>query len=179
LGVLTHGDGLEGWVAEDSPWTPTAWSRERETIIGELDGSQRARLVQGNNSWISYEVKVQATLVSGSAIQVHFSILENREDSYHFAALLGWQAAAIVTQDHTKLDVQNYILERGREYDIVVAVRGNSITSYIDGIHVNSVTVSTPPKGGVGLAIWGRGTIRFRDPKIRHYFKNKDSLTAL
>ncbi len=169
---LLHGDGLDGWKAEGAPWTPTAWARKGDTVIADVGDGRRARLIQGDSSWRYYEVKVQATLVKGSALQIHFSISEDREDSYHLATLTGWKAMAIISHDHTKLDVANFIFERGREYDIVVAVRGNSITSYIDGKLVNRLTVVTPPKGGVGLAVWGKGTIaRFRDPRVRHYYK--------
>ncbi len=163
---LLHGDGLDGWEAEGSPWTPTAWSREGDIVIAEVGEGSRARLIQGDSSWRYYEVKVQATLVQGSALQIHFCISEDREHSYHLGTLTGWKALAIIKQDHTKLDVANFIFELGREYNIVVAVRGNSITSYVDGKLVNRLTVATPPRGGVGLAVWGRGTIaRFRDPR--------------
>ena len=60
---------------------------------------------------------------------------------------------AIINHDHTKLDVANCIFERGRQYDIVVAVRGNAITSHIDGKLVNRLTVAKPPGSGVGLAV--------------------------
>ena len=134
-------------------------------MIADVGDGGRARLIQGDATWRYYEVKVQATLVKGSALQIHFSISEDREDSYHLATLTGWKAVAIINHDHTKLDVANFIFKRGREYDIVVAVRGNSITSYIDGKLVNRLTVPTPPRGGIGLAVWGRGTVaRFRDP---------------
>lgn len=172
---LLHGDGLDGWEAEGAPWTPTAWSREGDTVIADVGSGGRARLIQGDSSWRYYEVKVQATLVKGSALQIHFSISEDRDNSYHLATLTGWKALAIIRQDHTKLDVANFIFERGREYDVVVAVRGNSIASYVDGKLVNRLTVQKAPRGGIGLAVWGKGTVaRFRDPRIRHYYKEHD-----
>ena len=68
---LLHEDGLEGWEAEDSPWTPTAWSRKGDTMIADVEDGGRARLIQGDASWRYYEVRVQATL---AALQIHFSI---------------------------------------------------------------------------------------------------------
>jgi|GEM_PF-2976092 hypothetical protein len=142
---LLHGEGLKGWEAQEKPWTANAWSRKGDTIIADLTEGRRALLIQGNATWKSYEIKVQATLEKGSALQIHFSVSEDRKSSYHFATLTGWKAIAIIKQDHTKLDVANFIFERGREYDIVIAVRGNSITSYIDGKLINRLTLPTPP----------------------------------
>ena len=70
----------------------------------------------------------------------------------------------------TKLDVVNYVLEGEQEYDLVLAVRGNSVTSYVDGRLVNRVTLPANPAGGIELALWGRSTTaRFRNPRVRHY----------
>ena len=120
------------------------------------------------------ELKVQGTLVKGSNLQLQFRISEDSQDFYFLDYLAGWKPMAISKWDEktgvTKLDVVNFIFESGREYDIVLAVRGNSITSYIDGKLVNRLTVATNPRGGIALAIWGNHTIaRFRDPKVRHY----------
>ena len=54
---LLHGDGLSGWEAEGSPWTPTAWSREGDTVIADVGDGSRARLIQGDSSWRYYESK--------------------------------------------------------------------------------------------------------------------------
>ena len=46
------------------------------------------------------------------------------------------------------------------------------MTSYIDGKLVNRVTLPESPTGGIGLAVWGHHTVaRFRDPKVRHYYR--------
>jgi hypothetical protein len=46
------------------------------------------------------------------------------------------------------------------------------VTTYIDGVLVNRLTLDDDPEGGIGLAIWGRNTEAwFRDPKIRQYYK--------
>ena len=71
-----------------------------------------------------------------------------------------------------ELDVVNHAFEHEREYDIVLAVRGRSVTSYIDGALVNRVTLQEDPEGPIGLALWGRQSeVRFRDHKIRHYYR--------
>ncbi len=169
---LLVGEGLDGWDVNGDPWTPAAWSREGDTIMADAGGGYRARIVKGDETWRSFELKVQMTIVKGGSAQLWFNIHDNQD--YHFAPLLGWQTAAIMAPDHTKLDVVNHVFERDHEYDVVLAVRGNSITTYIDGRLVNRLTLDTAPKGGIGLAVWGHNSVaRFRDPKIRHYFREK------
>ncbi len=167
---LLQGEGLDGWEVNGQPWATDAWRREGNTIIAEVGDGHRARIVAGDETWRSYEVKVQMTMVKGGSAQLWFNIHDDQD--HHFAPLLGWQTAAIMSPDHTKLDVVNHAFERGREYDVVLAVRGRSVTTYIDGVLVNRLTLSDDPKGGIGLAIWGRNTeARFRHPQIRHYFR--------
>lgn len=169
---LLKGDGLDGWNIQGDPWTSTAWSREGDTLIADVRTGGRARIIQGDESWRSYELRVQGTLVKGGALQLWFSIHDGND--HHFATLTGWQTAALIEPDHTKLDVADFIWEYGREYDIILAVRGKSVQTFIDGQLVNRVTLSKQPKGAIGLAVWGKGTIaRFRDPQIRHYYRHE------
>jgi hypothetical protein len=70
-------------------------------------------------------------MIKGGSAQLWFNIHDGGD--YHFAPLMGWQTAAIMAPDHTKLDVVNHVFEWDQEYDVVLAVRGNSVTSYIDG----------------------------------------------
>ena len=176
---LLHEDGLEGWEAGDSPWTPTAWSRDENTVVANVTRGDQARLLQGNTNWMHYELKVQGTLVKGSNVQIQFRISEDGRSFYFRDFLTGWKAMAISKVDGksgetTKLDVVNFIFEGGREYDIVIAARGHSLTSYIDGNLVNRVADASNPSGSIALCVWGRLTVaRFREPKIRHYFKKR------
>lgn len=167
---LLHGDDLQGWSAEGDPWHPTAWSREGNTIYANVNKGRRARLTQGDSTWVSYEIKVQATVFAGG-LQIWIALAGGHGAPYHLATLAGWKAMALIDKHHTKLDVVNFIIEPGTEYDIVLAVRGNSVTSYVDGQLVNRLTVSAPLRGGIGLAVWGHGQVAFRDPKIRHYYQ--------
>ena len=77
------------------------------------------------------------------------------------------------TGEDVKLDVVDFVMEPGREYDIVLKVRDHSVTSYVDGVLVNRLTLPEEPRGAVGLAVGGNNNsvVRFRDPKIRHYYK--------
>jgi hypothetical protein len=169
---LLQGEGLDGWEVNGDPWTPGAWSREGDTIVADVGDGYRARIVTGDDTWRFYELKVQMTMVKGGSAQLWFNIHDNED--LHFAPLFGWQTAAIMAPDHTKLDVVNHVFERNREYDVVLAIRGNSVTTYIDGRLVNRLTLDHHPKAGIGLAVWGHNTVaRFRDPKIRHYHRAK------
>ena len=168
---MLRDDGLEGW----KPGNEAVWSRKGDSIIAKAGGQDAAtRLVQGDNSWSHYEFKVQVTRVRGANVQIRFGITDESRE-YMVDYLGGWKALAISTYERgkrgvTKLDVVNLILERGREYDLVLAVRGRSVTTYVNGKLVNRLTLETNPKGAVALGTWGhRAVARFRDPKIRHY----------
>ena len=64
-------------------------------------------MVTGDETWRFYELKVQMTMVKGGWAQLWFNIHDNED--LHFAPLLGWQTAAIMAPDHTKLDVVNHV----------------------------------------------------------------------
>ena len=53
----------------------------------------------------------------------------------------------------------------------MVAARGKSLTTYVDGVLVNQLTDDSCDRGGVGLNMWRTTAARFRDPGIRHYHK--------
>lgn len=148
------------------------WSREDDTLIADVGDGNRARIVQDDDSWRSYELSVQATLVKGGSFQLWFAIHDRK--GHHFATLTGWQAAALIEPDHTKLDVADFVWEYGREYGVVLAVRDKSVMTFIDGQLVNRLTLAARPKGAIGLAVCGKGTIaRFRDPRVRHYYRKR------
>lgn len=170
---LLHGDGLEGWRTPDAPGPPPVWSRDGDALVRAADGAHPPRIVQGDSTWVQYELKVQGTQVRAGTIEVLFGISEDGKEFYSLNYLSGWKALAISRRDEngfTKLDVVNLIMHWGHECDIVLAVRGRSITSYVDGELVNRLTVDEPVNGAVGFVTWGkRAHGRFRDPKIRHY----------
>ena len=168
---MLQGEGLEGWTPGDE----RVWSREGDTVIAIAGGRDNAtRLVTGASTWSHYEFKVQVIRVKGANVQIRFGITDQSRE-YMVDYLGGWKALAISTYERgkrgvTKLDVVNLVLERGREYDLVLAVRGHSVTTYVDGRLVNRLTLDANPKGAVALGTWGRHAVaRFRDPKIRLY----------
>jgi 3-keto-disaccharide hydrolase len=143
-------------------------------VVGRVKGQNDWRITQGDKRWADYEFSVFGTLVAGSNLQVCFRLSEDGKSYYFLDFLTGWQAVAISKRDGdtgqiVKLSVVNYVIEKGREYHIVVAARGRSLTSYIDGKVVNQLTDDAFTSGGVGLNMWSTTTAIFRDPKIRHY----------
>lgn len=168
---MLHGEGLKGW----KPGNEAVWSREGDTIIAQAAAKDGAtRLVQGDSTWSHYEFKVQVMRVEGANVQIRFGITDESRE-YMVDYLGGWKALAISTYERgkrgvTKLDVVNLVLEGGREFDLVLAVRGHSVTTYVNGKLVNRLTLEANPKGAVGLGTWGHHAVaRFRDPRIRHY----------
>ncbi len=171
--------GLAGWHASEAPFTPSVWRREGAAIIADTGQANRGRLIQGDGTWAAYEFKVQATREKGFAgPQLVFGISDDGISSYFLTYLAGWKTMVIVrrneeTREDVKLDVVDFVMDPGREYDIVLKVRDHSVTSYVDGVLVNRLTLAEAPRGAVGLAVWGNNNsvVRFRDPKIRHYYK--------
>ena len=171
--------GLAGWYASEAPFTPTVWRREGDAVIADTGQANRGRLVQGDGTWVAYEFKVQATVEKGFiGPQLVFGISDDGISSYFLTYLAGWKTMVIVrrneeTGEDVKLDVVDFVMDMGREYDIVLKVRDHSVTSYVDGVLVNRLTLEEEPRGAVALAVWGNNNsvVRFRDPKIRHYYK--------
>lgn len=169
LQKLLSGEGLEGWL----PGTQAEeklWQRSGDAIIGEdAEGKRGRQLFVGDNSWKNYEFSVLITPISGGNAQVFFRVSEDRKSWYLLDLLLGWQAIAISKVDPgglQKLSVVNFPLERGREYDIQIAARDASLTSYIDGKLINQVTDFSHRSGPVALNAWDSKTA-FRDPRVR------------
>ena len=171
--------GLAGWHANEAPFASSVWRREGDAIIADTGEANRGRLVQGDGTWAAYEFKVQATVERGFiGPQLVFGISDDGIASHFLTYLAGWKTMVIVrrneeTGEDVKLDVVDFVMDMGREYDIVLKVRDHSVTSYVDGVLVNRLTLAEEPRGAVALAVWGNNNsvVRFRDPKIRHYYK--------
>jgi hypothetical protein len=79
------------------------------------------------------------------------------------------------TGEDVKLDVVDFVMKPGRWYDVVLKVRDHSVTSYVDGVLINRLTLPSEARRVVGLSVYGNDTaVRVRDPKLRHYYKRHD-----
>lgn len=171
---LLGAEGLEGWrslnpMRKEGEKLAQVWQRSGEAIIGEdLDG-EGERLLVGDASWQDYEFSVLVTPISGGNAQVQFHLSEDGRHYYLFDMLMGLKAVAISKTDDQKLrpfSMVNFPVEHNREYDVLIAPRGASLTTYIDGKLVNQTTDFDYRGGPVALNVWQSKT-SFRDPRIR------------
>lgn len=171
---LLGAEDLEGWrslnpMRQEGEKLAQVWQRSGETIIGtDVDG-EGERLLTGDASWKDYEFSVLATTIEGGNALVQFRVSEDRRHFYVFDMLMGWKAVAISKVDDRglqKLSVVNFPVEHNREYDVLIAAREASLTTYIDGKLMNQTTDFEYRGGPVALNVWQSRTA-FRDPRIR------------
>ena len=177
--------GLINWQVvpadeELTSWRPPSWSdrealektwrMEGNAIVGSGEaGEDPPSLIAGEPTWTDYELSFLMTPISGGNAQVAFRISADERSYYLFDFLLGWQAVGIyrvIDGRLTKLSVVNHALHRGQEYEVQVAARGASLTSYVDGKLVNQLTDETFRMGPFGLMLWECSTA-FRDVRYR------------
>lgn len=176
--------GQQGWyVGAARTWqsvsldaAPPPWQRIPDGLIAD-DTSNDAgcALLAGDATWVNYELSALVTALGGGNIQLFFRACRSPFQAYVFDMMFGWQTidihkleVGITGQPHlTLLSVVNYPLEHQREYAISIAVRGQSLTTYVDGALVNQVTDASIPSGAAGPNIW-HGKTLFRDLKVRH-----------
>lgn len=165
---------------ELSSWRPPAWSdrealqktwrMEGNAVVGSGEpGEDPPSLIAGEATWTDYELSFLMTPISGGNAQAAFRISADDRSYYLFDFLLGWQAVGIyrvIDGRLTKLSVVNHALHRGQEYEVQVAARGASLTSYVDGKLVNQLTDETFRMGAFGLMVWECSTA-FRDVRYR------------
>ena len=168
---LLHGDRLDGW----STTAPSGeWSRDGDTVVGNLDGQRKSHLFQGDSTWNNYEYSLMVTLDEGSSMQFPFRVSDDRRGFYFVEFDYAWQSINVTLREPgvrgvTKLSVVNYPLEKGREYHLIISARHRSLTTYVNGKLINQVADASYDSGGVGIAMWWDTRAQYRDPKIRHY----------
>ncbi len=167
-------DELSAWrppLSADEKEIKSTWSRSGDAIVGDSRelGESAPVLIGGDQSWSDFELSVLITPVSACNAQVMFRYSDVEKNWYMFDMLLGWQAIAISRMEGgrlTKLSVVNYPLECGQEYEVEIAARENSITTYVDGKLVNQVTDEKFRSGSIALSAWN-STVAFRDLRYR------------
>ncbi len=172
--VVPVDEGLTSWrppAWSDRDALEKTWRMEGHAIVGESGepGEEPPPLIAGEPTWTDYELSFLMTPISGGNAQVAFRISADERSWYLFDFLLGWQAVGlyrVIDGRLTKLSVVNHALHRGQEYEIQVAARGASLTSYVDGKLVNQLTDETFRMGAFGLMVWECSTA-FRDVRYR------------
>ena len=168
---LLQGKGLKSWGATTSS---DEWSRDGDTMVGQLEGKRKSHIFQGDSNWKNYEYSLFVTLKKGSSMQFPFRVSDDRKGFYFVEFDYAWQSINVTLREPdrrgvTKLSVVNYPLEKGREYHLIISARHRSLTTYIDGKLINQTTDASYGAGGIGIAMWWDTRARYRNPKIRHY----------
>ncbi len=169
---------LKGWSYKGNPVqtgeVPEGWSILGENgLVGE-EWKTGTYLIYGEPAWRDLELSLLITPIGGGNAQLLFRLDEAAKRYYVFDMLMGWQAIAIrrITYDEVdnlseaKLDVVNYPLRHGTEYAVTIAVRDQSITSYVNGALVNRVTDDSWFTRKIGLSVWQAKTL-YRDIQVR------------
>lgn len=156
--------GLEGLEIQGN------WIRQGDAVVCE-ERQGGATLAFGEEGWKDYELSVWVKAAAGGNVQILFRL--TAEGNYLLDFLMGWKAVAVSKADRRpggrgfhKISVVNFDLEHHREYDLQIAVRDASITSYVDGQLLNQVTDYDFPKGRAALSVW-QGKTEFRNPRYR------------
>ena len=172
--VVPADEGLSSWrphpVPERVAFEKT-WKVEGNAIVGDSRelGEKSPLLIAGEPAWSDYELSFLMTPISGGNAQAAFRLSEDGRDFYMLDFLLGWQAVAVsrvVDRGVTKLSVVNHALHAGQEYEVQIAARGASLTSYVDGKLVNQVADETFRAGAFGFMVWESSTA-FGDVRYR------------
>jgi hypothetical protein len=165
---LLHAKDLTGWSEN---WSCGAWSRQGDSVLGNLRKDTIAQLKTGNATWSDYEVSVTGTLEEGSNLQILFRVSDDGASYYAF----DWGNVGKVALSRFSPDTERVILsfvdcpiELGREYHIVVAAHGEVLTTFIDGNPIHELSNGAYRAGGVGFNMWHRTKVTFKDPRIRH-----------
>ena len=186
-------DGLKGWrlprgssiahSAESEPALDEHWRVIDHGVIGSSPSTGGAGIIIGDESWADYEVSMLVTALGGGNIIAHVRLTEAPYCCYDIDMMMGWQAIAVkkieTTPDGqpglTRLSVVDYPLEHQQEYALRIAVRGQSITTYVDGALVNQVTDASFRYGALALTVWESRTM-FRDVRVRHLNRGKEAV---
>lgn len=121
-----------------------------------------------------FEFKTALTAVSGGRASIFFRQHENGMKCYEFDLQCELQAIVVTIfngndkKQRNIISAVNYEILKNKEYDIEIAMRGESITTYVNGQLVNQVRDGTYRQGHICLTAW-HSKARFRDPKILIY----------
>jgi hypothetical protein len=157
---LLPANGLEGLKYDG------AWSREFDAVEANAVGGN-ASLVIYHGSVLNFELAVKVTVFKGGNAQ----IVRGAEGGGYYLVdfLMGWKALAVSRggrEGVRKLSVVNYDLRLNSEYNLELAARDASITTYLNGCLVNQVTDFELDRGPISFNVWEAHN-RFREPKIR------------
>lgn len=169
---------LAGWTSGYLP----AWQRIVDGIEGN-DGCESTapenaggRIETGEPSWRNYEFSARIQLLKGVMAQLHYRVCEAGRCWYTFDLAMKEQVASISKVDmrpggpgRQVLHSVTFPIAYGKEYEARVVAQGGSLTSFVDGVRVISVSDAKQPWpcGQVGVAVW-QCCAAFRNLRILH-----------
>jgi hypothetical protein len=170
---LSSAQGFEAWHSMNRP----CWSLDKGAILGDSDESL---LMIGDSSWKDYELSMNITCERGGCPVVRLRSPDGKH-GYLINLLYGLQAIAVRSIDgHSfhQVSVVDASLVQGRSYELRVAMRGESLTTYLDHALMNQVTVSSWSSGGIGIGVW-QSRVRFDQVRVRFLDECPWRLTAM
>ena len=132
----------------------------------------------GDGAWVAitdrdvedFELKTRMIAVAGGNASIFFR--QNSGGDYYQFDLKCELQAVLISRTNSNgqriISAVNHDLTAGVEYEIELATRGESITSYVNGQLVNQVRDAEYRSGGICLTAW-RSKARFYDPCLRVY----------
>ncbi len=149
----------------------------KELVLKRTDAKQGWPLV-GDPDWTDYDVTVRVKGAYGPCIIVRANYSAGDGDDAHLVAGMytaGWSGDRLVSLAGYKNG--NYL--RAEQSDIRsvlganvwrlmgVAVRGDTVESYLDGVRMHRGKPAMPARGMVGLRVADIGTVRFAELIVR------------
>ncbi len=162
---LLAGPGLGSW----SSARPGCWRHEGATLDGALLSGGGSVLLVGDDRWHDYECSIHVACEAGGEADIRLRA-RDATHGYCVALLYGLQAMSVRLLDAPSpprlLSCVDVPLAAGRAYDLRLAARGESITTYLGDRIVNQVTDATWSAGGCGVGVW-QSRARFGSPRVR------------
>jgi hypothetical protein len=173
--TLFQGAGLEGWTSG----CLRHWSREGTAIVG-TDGkvdpdNAGGRIETGDPLQRNYEFSARIRPISGILAQLHYRIAEKGRCWYTLDLEMETRTVSVSKVDmrpggpgRVILHSVPMALEFGREYDARVVAEYSSLSAWLDGKPVCSLSDPGAPilAGQVGVAIW-LAKAAFTEPRLR------------
>jgi hypothetical protein len=162
-------DGSIAHLSREGNWQATRY----EITVDALEGA---------GAWLSlsdavtdFELRMRMMAQEGENASIFFRQHAGGQRFYQLDLHCRWQAVVISKVDwgvepqlNSIISAVSHELLQGRDYDLELAVRGESITTCVDGKLVNQVRDGGYPQGGICLTAWKSRT-RYVEPRLRIY----------
>ena len=178
--TIESGGSARGWESVIKDGSIDHLGREGNWEASSYELTIDTRETDG--AWLSicgdvtdFELRVRMMAQEGENASIFFRQHAGGQRFYQFDLSCRWQAVTVSKCDwnadpqiSTIISAVNHELVRGWDYDVELAMRGESITTYVNGKLINQVRDAGYEKGGICLTAWKSRT-RFTQPELRVY----------